>query len=127
MTFERVLVAGAGQMGAGIAQVVAASGREVLLYDTFPGAVERGLETMRRSLAKLHEKGGAAPDEVLALTETLEALMAGLDETERAILSMRLQEYTVEEIAGTIGNISERKVYRVLAAVRKRLERLQGE
>ena len=32
MIFERVLVAGAGQMGAGIAQVVAASGREVSLY-----------------------------------------------------------------------------------------------
>ena len=42
MTFDRVLVAGAGQMGAGIAQVVAASGREVLLYDSVPGAVERG-------------------------------------------------------------------------------------
>ena len=59
MTFGRVLVAGAGQMGAGIAQVVAASGREVLLYDSFPGAVERGLETMRKSLERLEEKGGA--------------------------------------------------------------------
>jgi 3-hydroxybutyryl-CoA dehydrogenase len=74
MTFERVLVAGAGQMGAGIAQVVAASGREVLLYDSFPGAVERGLETMRRSLTKLHEKGGAAPDEVLARITAVDAL-----------------------------------------------------
>ena len=66
MIFERVLVAGAGQMGAGIAQVVAASGREVLLYDAVPGAVERGLATMEKSLARLHEKGGPAPDEVLA-------------------------------------------------------------
>jgi 3-hydroxybutyryl-CoA dehydrogenase len=74
MTFERVLVAGAGQMGAGIAQVVAASGREVSLYDTFPGAVERGLETMRRSLTKLHEKGGAAPDEVLGRVTPVEQL-----------------------------------------------------
>jgi 3-hydroxybutyryl-CoA dehydrogenase len=74
MTFERVLVAGAGQMGAGIAQVVAASGREVLLYDSFPGAVERGLETMRRSLTKLHEKGGAAPDEVLVRITAVDAL-----------------------------------------------------
>jgi 3-hydroxybutyryl-CoA dehydrogenase len=63
---DRVLVVGAGQMGAGIAQVVAASGRAVLLHDTLPGAVERGLESMRRSLAKLHEKGGANPDDVLA-------------------------------------------------------------
>lgn len=74
MTFERVLVAGAGQMGAGIAQVVAASGRQVLLYDTLPGAVERGIETMRKSLAKLHEKGGADPDEVLARVAPVEAL-----------------------------------------------------
>jgi 3-hydroxybutyryl-CoA dehydrogenase len=66
MIFERVLVAGAGQMGAGIAQVVAASGREVSLYDAVPGAVERGLATMEKSLARLHEKGGPAPDEVLA-------------------------------------------------------------
>jgi 3-hydroxybutyryl-CoA dehydrogenase len=75
MTFGRVLVAGAGQMGAGIAQVVAASGREVLLYDAFPGAVERGLETMRRSLTKLHEKGGAAPDEVLARVTAVDGLV----------------------------------------------------
>jgi 3-hydroxybutyryl-CoA dehydrogenase len=65
MRFEHVLVVGAGQMGAGIAQVVAASGRRVSLHDSLPGAVERGRETMRRSLAKLAEKGGPAPDEVL--------------------------------------------------------------
>jgi 3-hydroxybutyryl-CoA dehydrogenase len=53
-------------MGAGIAQVVAASGRRVSLHDSLPGAVERGRETIRRSLAKLAEKGGPAPDEVLA-------------------------------------------------------------
>ena len=74
MTFGRVLVAGAGQMGAGIAQVVAASGREVLLYDSFPGAVERGLETMRKSLERLEEKGGAPSDEVLARVTPVEEL-----------------------------------------------------
>jgi len=63
---EHVLVVGAGQMGAGIAQVVAASGRRVSLYDAAPGAVERGLASIRRSLEKLAEKGGADPDEVLA-------------------------------------------------------------
>jgi 3-hydroxybutyryl-CoA dehydrogenase len=74
MSLDRVLVVGAGQMGAGIAQVVAASGRDVLLHDVQPGAVERGLETMRRSLEKLHEKGGADPDEVLARVTPVEAL-----------------------------------------------------
>ena len=71
MQFERVLVVGAGQMGGGIAQVVAASGRRVLLHDAAPGAVDRGLETMRRSLAKLAEKGGADLDEVLARVEAV--------------------------------------------------------
>ena len=53
MRFEHVLVVGAGQMGGGIAQVVAASGRRVSLYDEMPGAVERALEAMERSLTKL--------------------------------------------------------------------------
>ncbi len=57
---------GAGQMGGGIAQVVAASGRLVSLHDAAPGATERALETMRRSLGKLAEKGGPDPDEVLS-------------------------------------------------------------
>ena len=74
MSFERVLVVGAGQMGAGIAQVVAASGREVLLHDAVPGAVDRGLETMRRSLTKLNEKGGPAADEVLARVTPVDEL-----------------------------------------------------
>jgi len=66
MAFEHVLVAGAGQMGAGIAQVVAASGRHVSLYDAAEGAVQRGLQTVERSLTKLAEKGGPEPDGVLA-------------------------------------------------------------
>jgi 3-hydroxybutyryl-CoA dehydrogenase len=63
---EHVLVVGAGQMGGGIAQVVAASGRRVSLHDSAPGAVERGLGAIERSLAKLAEKGGPDPAEVLA-------------------------------------------------------------
>jgi 3-hydroxybutyryl-CoA dehydrogenase len=57
LVFERVLVVGAGQMGAGIAQVVASSGRTVLLHDALPGAVDRALETTRRSLERLAAKG----------------------------------------------------------------------
>jgi 3-hydroxybutyryl-CoA dehydrogenase len=75
MRFEHVLVVGAGQMGGGIAQVVAASGRRVSLHDAAPGAVERGLETMRKSLAKLAEKGGPDPDEVLGRVEPVDDLV----------------------------------------------------
>jgi 3-hydroxybutyryl-CoA dehydrogenase len=76
MTFEHVLVVGAGQMGGGIAQVVAASGRRVSLHDAVPGAVERALETMQRSLEKLAEKGGGDPSEVLARVSQAEDLAA---------------------------------------------------
>ena len=75
MRFEHVLVVGAGQMGGGIAQVVAASGRRVSLYDAAPGAVGRGLEVMRKSLGKLAEKGGHDPDEVLSRVEPAEDLV----------------------------------------------------
>jgi 3-hydroxybutyryl-CoA dehydrogenase len=74
MEFEHVLVVGAGQMGGGIAQVVAASGRRVSLHDPYPGATERGLATIRKSLTRLEEKGGAPADEVLARIEVAEEL-----------------------------------------------------
>jgi 3-hydroxybutyryl-CoA dehydrogenase len=74
--FAHVLVVGAGQMGGGIAQVVAASGRRVSLYDAAPGAVARALETMRGSLTKLAEKGGAQPDEALARVEEVGDVVA---------------------------------------------------
>jgi 3-hydroxybutyryl-CoA dehydrogenase len=73
--FQHVLVVGAGQMGGGIAQVVAASGRRVSLHDAAPGAVEHGLETIRKSLTKLAEKGGPEPAEVLARVEPVEGLV----------------------------------------------------
>ena len=73
--FGHVLVVGAGQMGGGIAQVVAGSGRRVSLYDAVPGAVDRGLETMRKSLGKLAEKGGVDPDEVLDRVKPVEDLV----------------------------------------------------
>jgi 3-hydroxybutyryl-CoA dehydrogenase len=76
MEFEHVLVVGAGQMGGGIAQVVAASGRRVSLYDAAPGAVERGLGAIGKSLARLAEKGGGDPEEVLARIEPSDDLVA---------------------------------------------------
>jgi len=75
MKFEHVLVVGAGQMGAGIAQVVGASGRRVSLHDAQPGATDRALEAMRKSLGKLEEKGGAPAEEVLARIEVVEGLL----------------------------------------------------
>jgi 3-hydroxybutyryl-CoA dehydrogenase len=76
MKLEHVLVVGAGQMGGGIAQVLAASGRRVSLHDAAPGAVEHGLETMRNSLERLAAKGGeVAPDDVLGRVVPVDELV----------------------------------------------------
>jgi 3-hydroxybutyryl-CoA dehydrogenase len=75
MRFEHVLVVGAGQMGGGIAQVVAASGRRVSLHDALPGAGERALEAMRKSLEKLAEKGGAPAGEVLERVDLVDGIV----------------------------------------------------
>jgi 3-hydroxybutyryl-CoA dehydrogenase len=72
MEFEHVLVVGAGQMGAGIAQVVAVSGRRVSLHDPYPGAVEKGLAAMEKSLTRL----GADVQETLARVEPAGDLVA---------------------------------------------------
>jgi 3-hydroxybutyryl-CoA dehydrogenase len=69
--FEHVLVVGAGQMGGGIAQVLATSGRRVSLYDQAPGAADRALAAMARSLAKLAEKGGPNPEDVVARVDVV--------------------------------------------------------
>ena len=63
-------------MGGGIAQVVAASGRRVLLHDAAPGAVDKALSTMERSLGKLAEKGGPDPGEVLERVEPADDVVA---------------------------------------------------
>jgi 3-hydroxybutyryl-CoA dehydrogenase len=74
--FEHVLVVGAGQMGGGIAQVAAAAGCGVSVHDAAPGATHRALETIRRSVAKLAEKGGPDPDEVVERIEPVDDLVA---------------------------------------------------
>jgi 3-hydroxybutyryl-CoA dehydrogenase len=76
MTFEHVLVVGAGQMGGGIAQVVATTGRRVSLLDAQPGATDRALEAMRKSLVRLEEKGGPPAEGVLARIEAVDDLVS---------------------------------------------------
>jgi 3-hydroxybutyryl-CoA dehydrogenase len=62
-------------MGGGIAQVVAASGRRVSLRDAQPGVTDRALAAMKKSLTKLAEKGGPAPDDVLGRIEEVDDLV----------------------------------------------------
>jgi 3-hydroxybutyryl-CoA dehydrogenase len=73
--FATVLVVGAGQMGGGIAQVMASSGRNVLLHDAAPGAADRGLGLMLKRLERLAAKGAELdPEDVLTRVEVVDDL-----------------------------------------------------
>ncbi len=56
MEIKTIGVIGAGQMGGGIAQVAAASGFAVIMNDIAQEFVDRGLETIEGSLARLVKK-----------------------------------------------------------------------
>ncbi|MEZ4460418.1 MAG: 3-hydroxybutyryl-CoA dehydrogenase [bacterium] len=56
MEIRKIGVIGAGQMGNGIAQVAAVAGYEVVMADLSAPALEKGMATIERSLAKLVEK-----------------------------------------------------------------------
>jgi 3-hydroxybutyryl-CoA dehydrogenase len=73
MGYESVLVVGAGQMGGGIAQVVAASGRNVSLHDPYPGAVERGLAAIEKSLTRLEADVGVVIARITPVDDLVEA------------------------------------------------------
>jgi len=57
MAVGRIGVLGAGQMGAGIAQVASCSGYSVTMVDIDENAVERGMDSIRSSLQRIVSKG----------------------------------------------------------------------
>lgn len=132
MRFEHVLVVGAGQMGGGIAQIVASSGRQVSLYDAAPGAAARGLATMRRSLEKLAAKGGADADEVLGRVTVVGKLVPADLLIEAVVEDAAVKEAIFREADGILppeailaSNTSSIPI-RTLAAVTSRPDRVIG-
>jgi RNA polymerase sigma-70 factor, ECF subfamily len=66
------------------------------------------------------------PAEAAVLDELVGELMHGLSDNERPILGLRLQGYSVGEIAAQVGR-TERTVQRVLQRLRQRVERLYAD
>lgn len=89
-SIKTVAVIGAGQMGAGIAQVSAQSGFETLLYDLSADMLQKARAGMEKSLTKLHEKGRLSeePSAVLGRLRTVGELgeLAGADLVVEAIV-----------------------------------------
>jgi 3-hydroxybutyryl-CoA dehydrogenase len=63
MSIGTVGVIGAGQMGAGVAQVAAQAGVKVLLNDISEDLVAHGLESVGRNLDRMIQRGRFKPDE----------------------------------------------------------------
>ncbi|UCC93126.1 MAG: 3-hydroxybutyryl-CoA dehydrogenase, partial [Thermoplasmata archaeon] len=56
-------VIGAGQMGAGIAQVAAQTGYRVIMRDIEQRFVDGGMATIERNLARRVDKGKMSPED----------------------------------------------------------------
>ncbi len=69
---ETIGVAGAGTMGAGIAQLACLSGARTLLHDPVSEALTRGLEQIRRHLDRGAERGRWSAEEAARAAERLE-------------------------------------------------------
>ncbi len=80
-------VLGAGTMGAGIAQVAAEAGLDVLIHDPVSGATERALDRIRGFLARKVEKGQLTEAECASAIARLQAssLLEGLAAAEVVI------------------------------------------
>ena len=81
MTLPRLFgVVGAGQMGLGIAQVVASSGMPVCLVDPSEEALSKALRAIRDSLGRLSAKGKLQgdPEGVMRLIQTATQMQARL-------------------------------------------------
>jgi 3-hydroxybutyryl-CoA dehydrogenase len=63
MAVRTIGVIGAGQMGAGIAQVAAQAGLDVILNDVSNELVDRGINGISRNLDRMIERGRFKPDE----------------------------------------------------------------
>jgi 3-hydroxybutyryl-CoA dehydrogenase len=72
MKLEESSVIGAGTMGNGIAQVLAASGRRVHLVDVSRPALDKAVATIEKSLAKFVEKGTLTDEDRRAVLSRIE-------------------------------------------------------
>ena len=93
MGVEKIQVLGAGQMGSGIAQVAAQAGLSVHLSDVDEEAIEKGLETIKKHLARSVEKKRISQDE---MDEALGRIESGTQYAPDADLAVEAVVETIE-------------------------------
>jgi 3-hydroxybutyryl-CoA dehydrogenase len=109
---KEVGVIGAGTMGSGIAQVVASSGRKVVLIDVSEASLDRGMTSIEKSLARMVKKGDIAESDSRAVESNIRVAtsyedLSGVDMVVEAIFEeigvkketfKKLDEFTRPEI-----------------------------
>jgi 3-hydroxybutyryl-CoA dehydrogenase len=129
---QTIAVIGSGTMGAGIAQVFAQAGHQVLLHDASPAALERARTGIEKSLGKFVEKGrlsaadrdaalgrltpGASLDALAAADYVVEAIVESV-EAKRALFQ-RLDAITRPDVI-LASNTSSISITLIGAATRR--------
>ncbi len=90
----RVLVVGAGQMGAGIAHVFAAVGHDVLLHDVSEAAIRRGVGVIEKNLERAIGRGKIEQTQAGAL---LARITPHIDITAPADVGIAIEAATEDE------------------------------
>jgi len=102
---KTLAVVGAGQMGAGIAQVAAQSGLSVVLLDVDPDLVQKGLAGIRAQLERAVSKGKLKAEESRATLARVKGASAAQDASQA--------EFAVEAV--TENESVKKKVFQDLA------------
>jgi 3-hydroxybutyryl-CoA dehydrogenase len=103
-------VLGAGTMGNGIAQVCAAAGFEVIMRDIEQKFVDRGMETIKKSLSKFVQKGKISQDEMDSIVSRIRPTveMGDLAEAdlviEAVIENMDVKKRVIKELNEIVKN-----------------------
>lgn len=103
---SRIAVLGAGTMGHGIAQVSAAAGYSVALYDISDEAVQAGLTRIEKNLAKGVDRGKVDPDTVPGIIRRLSShhqLESAIDGAQVIIEAVPERLELKQQIFGMLG------------------------
>jgi 3-hydroxybutyryl-CoA dehydrogenase len=108
VTVNKLLVAGAGQMGAGIVQVSAVAGIDVVMIDVADEFIQRGMTGIAKGLGRMVEKGkmeAGARDAALGRITTSTDMAAGADAdlfVEAAPEAMEIKQGLFEKAASLL-------------------------